>query len=97
MADLIIIAKSVTGHCAAGIQPGDRIVLRGANLSLTESDRVCSFALANIYPAVFAARLGKDLKDLGLTERTVQCIDPGPPYSEGGTVLFEVKTLAADE
>ena len=93
MADLIITAKEVRGHCSAGIKVGDKLVLRGANISLTESDRICSFALANLYPAIFAARLGHDLKDLGLTERTVQCIDPGPPESSGGTVLFEIKPL----
>jgi len=93
MADLVVTAKEVKGQCAAGIKVGDKIVLRGATISLTESDRICGFAFANIYPAVFAARLGKDLKDLGLTTRTVQCIDPGPPYSDGGTVIFEVKTL----
>ncbi len=93
MADLVITAKEIKGTCAAGLKPGDKIVLRGATLSLSESDRVCGFAFANIYPAVFAARLGKDLKDLGLVTRTVQCIDPGPPYSEGGTVIFEIKAL----
>ena len=93
MADLVITAKEIKGICAAGIKAGDKIVLRGATLSLTESDRVCGFAFANIYPAVFAARLGKDLKELGLISRTVQCIDPGPPYSEGGTVIFEIKAL----
>jgi len=93
VADLVITAKEVRGYCAAGIKPGDRIVLRGANISLEESDRVCGLAFAAIYPVVFAARLGKDLKDLGLTERLVQCIDPGQPDSAGGTVLFEVKPL----
>ncbi|MDR3589461.1 MAG: TIGR04076 family protein [Negativicutes bacterium] len=93
MADLVITAKEVKGRCAAGIKAGDKIVLRGANISLTESDKVCGFAFANIYPVVFAARLGNDLKDLGLVERTVQCIDPGPPYTEGGTVFFEIKAL----
>lgn len=93
MTDLIITAKEVRGKCAAGIKIGDKIVLRGATISLEESDRVCGFAFANIYPVVFAARLGKDLKDLGLTERVVQCIDPGQPYGEGGTVLFEIRPI----
>lgn len=93
MTDIMITAKEVKGHCAAGLKAGDKVVLRGATISLQESDAVCSFAFANIYPAVFAARLGKDLKELGLATRTVQCIDPGPPYSEGGTVLFEVKII----
>ncbi|HUW63138.1 MAG TPA: TIGR04076 family protein [Spirochaetia bacterium] len=92
--DLVITAKEVRGHCAAGIKAGDKIVLRGANISLSESDKVCGFAFTNIYPVVFAARLGKDLRDLGLTARTVQCIDPGPPYGDGGTVLFEIKGIS---
>ena len=97
MADLIITAKEVKGHCSAGINVGDKIVLRGATVSLCESDKICGFAFANIYPVVFAARLGKDLKELGLTKRVVQCIDPGPPYGEGGTVLFEIRATEQDD
>ncbi|MDR3562729.1 MAG: TIGR04076 family protein [Negativicutes bacterium] len=93
MADLKITATAVQGKCSAGIKAGDKIVLRGATVSLEESDCICGFAFANIYPAVFAARLGHDLKDLGLTTRTVQCIDPGPPYSEGGTVHFQIEAI----
>jgi uncharacterized repeat protein (TIGR04076 family) len=93
LVDLVITAKEVKGHCSAGIKVGDKFVLRGANISLPESDRICSFALANLYPVLFAARLGHDLTDLGLTERTAQCIDPGPPESLGGTVLYEIKAV----
>lgn len=91
--DLVITAKEVKGHCAAGIKTGDKIVLRGANISLEETDRICGMAFAGIYPIIFAARLGKDLKELGLSDRTVQCVDPGPPHSEGGTVIFEIKPI----
>lgn len=94
--DLIITATEVKGHCSAGIKVGDKVVLRGANISLPETDRICGFAFANLYPAIFAARLGHDLAELGLTGRTVQCIDPGPPHSAGGTVLFEIKPVAGE-
>jgi uncharacterized repeat protein (TIGR04076 family) len=93
VADLAITAKKVVGRCAAGIREGDKIVLRGATVSLAETDRLCGFAFANIYPVVFAARLGKDLADLGLEGRTVQCIDPGPEHGGGGTVYFEIRSL----
>jgi uncharacterized repeat protein (TIGR04076 family) len=93
MVDLVITVKKVTGNCAAGLKPGDRIVYRGANVSLQESDALCGFAFANIYPAIFAARIGHDLNEFGFSERIVQCIDPGPPYGQGGTVLFEIKEL----
>lgn len=97
MEDLVITAREVRGCCSAGIKAGDRIVLRGPNISLEESDRVCGIAFASIYPIIFAARLGKDLKDLGLAERMVQCIDPGPPHSEGGTVFFEIRAADGNE
>lgn len=95
MADLVITATKVEGHCAASLKAGDRVVLRGATVSLTETDRLCGFAFANIYPVVFAARLGKDLRELGLEKRVVQCIDPGPEHGGGGTVYFEIKALDA--
>ncbi len=97
MNDLVITAKEVKGHCAAGIKVGDRMILRGAAIDLATTDCVCGFAFANLYPVIFAARLGHDLPELGLDRRVVQCIDPGPPYSSGGTVLFEIKKLAATE
>jgi hypothetical protein len=74
----------------------DGVILRLEKLGLTSYEAKCSFALSNLYPVVFAARLGHDLKDLGLKARIVQWFDPGPPYSEGGTVLFEVKALTGD-
>ena len=88
--DVVVEAKEVKGKCSAGINAGDKIVIRGANVSLTESDNICGYALANIMPTIFAVRLGVDLEALGLKGRLWQCVDPGPPYTEGGTVLFEV-------
>lgn len=97
MVNLVVTAKEVKGHCSAGLKAGDKMVLKGANIALNETDKICGFAFANLYPVIFAARLGHDLKDLGLTTRTVQCIDPGPPYSEGGSVLFEIRAVKPDE
>jgi hypothetical protein len=39
---------------------------------------------------------GASFKDLGLAVKEgnvgyVQCLDPGPPYTAGGTVIFEIK------
>ncbi len=95
--DVVAEAKEVKGKCSAGIKEGDKIVIRGANISLEESDNVCGYALANIMPTIFAVRLGVDLEELGLKERLWQCVDPGPPYTEGGTVLFEVYPLKENE
>lgn len=91
--DVVIIAREVKGSCAAGIKPGDCIVIRGANISLEESGPVCGYAFCGVFPTVFAVRLGVDLDKLGLEGRLWQCADPGPPYTPGGTVLFEVRPL----
>jgi len=91
--DVIIIAREVKGKCAAGIKIGDKIIIEGANINLKKSDKVCGYAFSNIMPVLFAVRLGIDLEKLGLEGRLWQCVDPGPPYTEGGTVLFEVIPL----
>jgi len=87
------IVREVRGRCAAGFQVGDKIIFEGANISLEKSSRVCAYALANIMPVVFAVRLGIDFKKLGINNRLWQCVDPGPPHTEGGTVLFEIKAI----
>ncbi len=92
--DVEIVAKEVRGVCSAGIKPGDRIVIRGPNISTEESGPICGYAFSNIYPTVFAVRLGANLDEMGLFGRLWQCVDPGPPHTAGGTVLFEVRPLA---
>jgi len=91
--DVVVIAREIKGKCAAGIKPGDKIYLEGANINLEKSDCVCGYAFQNLMPVIFAIRLGVDFKKLGLEGRLWQCVDPGPPYTEGGTVLFEVIPL----
>ncbi len=90
MKKVTVVADRVVGSCSAKIVAGDKMVFEGANLNLAETTRVCPFALSTIYPIIFAARLGHDIAEFGLKERVVQCIDPGPPLSEGGTVFWKV-------
>lgn len=91
--DVIVIAREIKGECAAGIKVGDKIIIEGANINLEKSDRVCGYALSNLMPAIFAVRMGVDLENFGLKGRLWQCVDPGPPYTLGGTVLFEIMPL----
>jgi hypothetical protein len=42
---------------------------------------------------------GVSFKELGLAKEEgdvgyVQCLDPGPPYTPGGTVIFEIRREA---
>ena len=91
--DVVIIARELKGYCAAGIAPGDVIVLEGANIALEKTDKICGYAFGCLLPVAFAVRLGVNLGELGLNNRLWQCPDPGPPYTKGGTVLFEVLTM----
>ncbi len=91
--DVEIIAREIRGTCSAGLKVGDRIVLRGANIVKEESGPICGFAFCGVYPVAFAVRLGADLARLGLQGRLWQCVDPGPPHTPGGSVLFEVRPL----
>ncbi len=89
---IIVTVKEVKGHC--GIHKvGDRfIVEEGQNLSLDTAKSLCIYALAGLIP-LFPA-LSKDLpKDDWMSAETqyIQCIDPGPQYGGGGTVIFEIK------
>jgi|Deesub1362A_J573_1020465.scaffolds.fasta_scaffold09212_2 uncharacterized repeat protein (TIGR04076 family) len=91
--DVVIIAREVKGTCSAGIKLGDKIIVEGPNISLEKSDPECSYTFANLMPVVFAVRPGADFDNIGFEGRLWQCEDPGPPYTEGGTVLFEVIPL----
>ncbi len=91
--DVVIVARKVEGYCSAGIKEGDRIVIRGPNIDLEESDPVCGYAFAGIFPTVFAVRMGVNLPELGMEGHLWQCVDPGQPHTRGGRVLFEVIPL----
>lgn len=88
--DVVAVVREVKGTCAAGVKPGDVIYFSGANIIKEKSDEICGYALSNIMPVVFACRLGVDFEQLGIGGRLWQCVDPGPPFTPGGTVLFEV-------
>jgi len=93
--DVVAVVREIKGSCAAGIKEGDVIYFSGANIVKEKSNEICGYALSNILPVVFACRMGVDFNKMGIGGRLWQCVDPGPPYTPGGTVLFEV--LPADE
>ena len=75
------------------------MVIKGPEIVLNETDAVCTHAFASILPYIVALR--KDIKprEIGLgtgKKAYVQCPDPGPPYTEGGSVVFEI-TREGDE
>ena len=76
---------------------GDRIVIEGAEIVLSRT--VCVHALSTLLHYVVALDEGADSVRLGLSKpgdrehAYIQCVDPGEPYTDGGTVIFKIKRV----
>lgn len=92
-ARIVIKVKEIRGNCAV-FKGGEKIVIEGPEINLKETDRICIHALASLLHYVVALREGVDPVKLGLAKEGekayIQCVDPGEPYTDGGTVVFEV-------
>lgn len=90
---LVIRVKEIRGRCVV-FKGGEKIVVEGAEVNLRETDKICVHALASLLHYLVALREGVDPVRLGLSKEGekayVQCVDPGEPYTNGGTVVFEV-------
>ncbi|WP_048055108.1 TIGR04076 family protein [Thermococcus onnurineus] len=98
MERLEIRVVEIRGKCPV-FRSGDKIVIDGPTINLKETDALCTHALASLLPYIVALRKGIKPKELGLgrgEKAYVQCLDPGPPYTDGGTVIFEI-TVVRDE
>jgi len=95
---LIITVKKVRGKCSV-FKVGDRIVIEGPKMVPEKTDALCVHALGSMLSMVIALGRGISFKELGLAKEEgdigyVQCLDPGPPYTLGGTVIFEIRREA---
>lgn len=78
---------------------GDRIVIDGPRIVLEETDAVCVHALSSLLHYVIALDDNVDSVKLGLSKPEdhknayIQCVDPGEPYTSGGTVIFRCKRI----
>jgi len=98
MERLIARVIEIRGKCPV-FKQGDRIVIDGPEINLRETDAVCTHAFASLLPYIVALRKGIKPCDLGLgrgEKAHIQCLDPGEPYTDGGTVIFEI-TVVRDE
>jgi len=88
----------IRGECPV-YKVGDRTVIEGAAIVLARTDAVCVHALSSLLHYVVALDEGADPVKLGLTKPEdrehayMQSVDPGEPYTEGGTVIFKVKRV----
>lgn len=88
---LVIEVVEIEGKCPVH-KVGDKIVIDGPMIDLQRTDAICIHALSSILHYAVALREGADPKKLGLSKdgkyAYIQCLDPGEPYTEGGTVVF---------
>ena len=92
---LVITAKEIRGRCPV-FDVGDKIVVEEPRIIPEKTEALCVHALGSMLSMIIALSRGVGFKELGLTKRDdnvgyVQCLDPGSPYTTGGTVVFEVK------
>jgi uncharacterized repeat protein (TIGR04076 family) len=92
---LIVTVEGIRGKCPI-FKVGDRIVIEGPTIVPEKTDALCVHALGSMLSMIIALGRGVSFKELGLAKEEgnigyVQCLDPGPPYTSGGTVIFEIR------
>ena len=90
--------REIRGNCPV-YQVGDEIVIDDPRILLDRTDALCTHALSTLLHYVTILEHDWCPVKLGLTtpddpEHTyMQCVDPGTPYTEGGTVIFECRRV----
>lgn len=90
--DVRVEVEEVRGSCAAGYRKGDSFTLKGFYIE-PEGSRICVHALVGMISLLSPFAHGVPAEELGIGEGDVghvQCPDPGPPLTCGGTVTFKV-------
>jgi len=88
----------IRGKCPVH-KVGDIIVVDGPRMILDKTDSVCVHALSSLLHYVVALEEGADPIKLGLSKPEdkeyayIQCVDPGEPYTHGGTVIFRCRRI----
>jgi len=92
---LVITVKEIRGKCPV-FKVGDKIVVEIPKIVLKENDALCAHAFGSMISMITALSRGISFRELGLATKEgdvgyVQCLDPGTPYTDGGTVIFEIR------
>ncbi len=87
MPEYRVTAKVKISKCPF-VKVGDKIVIEGPLVNLSETDSLCATALAAINYSLYMMKKAKDPKEFGKDDvYTVQCPDP-----ETG-VIFEISRI----
>ena len=95
---LEIEVVEIRGTCPVH-KVGDKIVVDDQKIMLSKTDALCTHALSSLLHYVLALEQGADPVRLGLSKKDdrshayIQCVDPGEPYTEGGTVIFRISKV----
>jgi len=92
---LVISVKEIRGKCPV-FNLGDTIVVESPKIIVEKTNNVCVHAFGCMLSMIVPLSRGISFKTLGLTTEDgekgyIQCLDPGKPYTDGGTVLFEIR------
>ena len=90
---LICEVAEIQGKCPV-YNLKDMIYIKEAVIDLKKTSKVCIHSLPSILHYAVTLREGINPKKLGLSKdgkaAYVQCLDPGEPYTQGGTVIFKI-------
>ncbi|MDI6702996.1 TIGR04076 family protein [Methanothermobacter wolfeii] len=95
---LEIRVHEIRGKCPV-YREGDRIVIDDSEIDLERTDALCTHALSTILHYTTILERNWCPLELGLTvegdeeSAYMQCIDPGRPYTHGGTVIFRCRRI----
>jgi uncharacterized repeat protein (TIGR04076 family) len=88
----------IRGTCPV-YKKGDKIVVDDPEIVLEKTDALCTHALSTLLHYTTILEHDWCPVKLGLTTKKdpdhayLQCVDPGKPYTEGGTVIFKCHRL----
>lgn len=95
---LEIRVHEIMGNCPV-YREGDRIIINDPEIDLERTDALCTHALSTILHYTTILERKWCPVELGLTvegddeHAYMQCVDPGEPYTDGGTVIFRVQRI----
>ena len=93
---LKITVHDIKGNCPVH-KVGDKVIIKNPNIILEKTDALCTHALPTILHYALILEYSWCPLKLGLTKEDdqehayFQCLDPGQPFTNGGTVIFQVK------
>ena len=95
---LEIEVVEVRGSCPV-YKVGDKIVVDDPVIVLEKTDALCTHALSSLLHYVLVLERGAAPVELGLSKPEdrensyIQCVDPGEPYTQGGTAIFKIRKI----